>query len=125
MCKNPTDITLHNEEELLKKELNEALANEESHRQKIREAWLKLGDKEFKFFYAFLKSRQAHNNLNHLLKPDGTSMENIEDIKHQAPLYFERLFNQGTYWSSFPDIIVKKKLTKKASSWLIREVTDI
>ena len=70
-----------------------------------------------------LKTRQAHNNLNHLLKPDSSLMANIEDIKQQAPLFSERLFDQDTFWSSFPEITIKNILTEKVSSWLIREVT--
>lgn len=128
MANNPTDVSLHNKEEQLKHDLNVCLAHEESQfRQKSRENWLKLGDKNSKFLYSSLKCRQAQNNLNHLLKSDGTPMTDIVEIKQQAPIFFENLFTQNSYWTSFPEIIVKKKLTQKASAWLIRgvNVTEI
>ena len=126
MATNPTAISLHKEENQLNKELNVCLAHDESHlRQKCRENWLKLRDKNSKFYFASLKNREAHNSLNHLLKSDGLPMTDIEEIKQQAPLFFEDLFTQDSYWTSFPDIIVRKKLTEKAKTWLIREVTDL
>ena len=71
------------------------MAHDESqYRQKSRENWLNLGNKNTKFFYASLKTREAHNNLNHLLKPDGTPITDIDEIKIQAPLFFEKLFTR-------------------------------
>ena len=126
MVINPIDQSLHKEEDALKKDLNIVLAHEESrYRQTSRENWLNLGDRNSKFFHASIKSGQALNNLNHLLKSDIAPMTDIEQIQQQAPLFFQNLFTQDSYCNSFSDIIVKKKLTEKAKHWLIRNVGHV
>ena len=41
-----------------------------------------------------------------------------------APKYFQNLFNQNNYWTIFPRLVVKRKLTKEAASWMHRPVSN-
>jgi len=49
---------------------------EEEVRQKSRESWLRLGDRNTKFFYNACKVRIHKNQLNHLFTNDGRGVAN-------------------------------------------------
>ena len=51
-------------------------------------------------------------------------MQYTGGLKATPPEYFKRLFNQDSYWITFPRLVVNKKLTQLAKNWLIREVID-
>jgi len=51
-------------------------------------------------------------------------MQYTGGLKATLPEYFKRLFNQDSYWITFPRLVVNKKLTQLAKNWLIREVID-
>ena len=98
------------------------LANEEDQwRQKSRESWMQLGDKNTKFFYTVVKAKNARNHISKLISEEGIATTDLNSIKLVAPLYYEKLFNQDTYW--IPEVIVKRKLILEASYWLSRDVT--
>jgi len=83
-----------------------------------------LGDRNTKFFYSAVKSRQAKNHIAHLISEEGVAVSDMNVIKGLAPAYYENLFNQSSYWTVFPQVLVKKKLTSRASQWLSRKVTS-
>jgi len=59
---------MHLEEKTLKKELDKWMRLEEEQlRQKSRETWLKLGDRNTKFFYSAIKVRQHRNQIKQII----------------------------------------------------------
>jgi len=50
-------------------------------------------------------------------------MTNMEEIKINAPKFYEKLFNQTEYWSVFPNLVTKRILTEEGRLWLEREVS--
>ena len=81
-------------------------------------------DKNTKFFYSVVKTKQARNQISHLINDKGEMVTNMIEIKTEAPAFFERRFNQTCYWNVFPQLIIKRKIIKSASSWLSRNVAN-
>ena len=92
-------MKLYIKEEMgLKSELNNHLMQEESQlRQKSREIWLQLGDKNSRFFHASIMARQARNYICHLYISTGRRVSNYEEFRNVAPNYYNKLFNQVDY----------------------------
>jgi len=85
------------EELALHDDLGKWMANEEDQRrQKSRESWMHLGDKNTKIFYSVVKVKNARNHISQLISK-GITTTNLNSIKLSAPLYYEKLFNQDTY----------------------------
>lgn len=79
------------------KELNDELKKtytleEDNWRQRSRQLWLNLGDKNTGFFQASTKKRKALNKFSVLEGPDGTSMYSEEDITLTMENYFRDIF---------------------------------
>jgi len=75
--------------------------------QKSREKWLKVGDRIFSFFYSFVKTRIARNNIHQihqLIDENGKKLTDITDIKRATPIYYQSLFSHSDYLSQFPKI---------------------
>lgn len=122
---DPLSSELHVKEKELKKELELWLGIEESQmRQKSRELWLKLGDKNSKFFYASVKNRYNKNSISHIFDKDGKAATDILKLRDDAANFYYQLYNQDSYWDFFPELTVKRKLTSEAAAWLIRDVKD-
>jgi mannosylglycoprotein endo-beta-mannosidase len=120
---DPFNEKLHKEEAVCKRGLEEWLAKEEEElRLKSRQLWLLQGDRNSKFFHNAIKVRISKNSLRGLLKDDGSSLDNYE-IFNSAPSFYKTLFNQESYWNTFPKLVVKKFLTERSQSWLIREIS--
>lgn len=122
---DPLSSVLHIKEKQLKMELEKWLGIEESQlRQKSRELWLNLGDKNTKFFYSSLKNRYNKNSISHLFDGEGRAATDIIKLRNEAVDFYDKLYNQDSYWNYFPELTVKRKLTPEAAAWLIRDVTD-
>jgi len=116
LSSDPSNIRLQKEEISLQEQLGDWLAREESQwRQKSREDWLHLGDKNTRFFYSAARVRQFKNHIAQLICPTGESVSNTASLKAMAPAFYKKLFNQEHYWNVFPRVVVKKKLTLQAS----------
>jgi len=85
---------------------------------------LKLGNRNTKFFHNAYKVRNHKNQLNHLIAGDGSAISTEDQLKKEAPLYYEKLFNTDHYGNTFPKLVVKNKLINKVARWLIRPVSD-
>jgi len=77
------------------------------------------------FFYSAVKARQARNQISHLINDKGEVLSKLSIIKDLASSFYEKLFHQASYWNVFLEVIVKKKLTSEAASWLSRDVSDV
>jgi len=92
---NPSNVQLQQEELSLQDELRTWLPHEEDQwKKKSKESWMRLGDKNTKFFYSVVKTKQARNNIYHLLSEEGKKVVNWNQIKVLAPAFYEALFNQ-------------------------------
>ena len=122
---DPSSQALQVKESELKKDLAHWLDMEESQlQQKSRELWLRLGDRNNKFFHASLKHRYCKNSVCNLVDDHGNAMTDIIKLRTQAPEYYNQLYNQDSYWNIFPKLTVKRKLSVAAATWLIRDVSD-
>lgn len=122
---DPNSLQLQMEEISLKKDLEHWLGLEESQlRQKCRELWLNLGDKNSKFFYSSSKSRYCMNSMTALVDHDRNPTSDIIKLRTQAPTFYQQHYNMDSYWNVLPKLVVKRKLSPQAARWLVREVTD-
>lgn len=64
--------------------------------QKTRSRWLQEGDRNTKFFHAMIRERRRKNSLT-LQQPDGTIINNPNQISDMAAEYFSRLFTASPY----------------------------
>ena len=98
---------------------------QEQWKQKSRETWMHLGDKKnTMFFYSLVNANHSRNHIYHLITEEGEAVTNINTIKEMAPAYYKQLFNQDSYWTIFPELVVKKKLTAVAATWPSRDVSN-
>ncbi|XP_020234693.1 uncharacterized protein LOC109814631 [Cajanus cajan] len=94
--KKEESIELTTEEILLKRELQQkfwevATQNESILAQKSRVSWLKLGDRNSKFFHGMLNWRRKENSLKGLFV-DGRWMDDPKQVKLQAKKFFRNRF---------------------------------
>ena len=92
-------------------------------KKKSKKDWLQLDDRNSRFFHSATKVRQHKNHIHHLLNVDGDLINDMKIIKQQADDYYQNLFNQDNYATSFPELVVKKILTDDAKAWLLRPFT--
>ncbi|XP_010424607.1 PREDICTED: uncharacterized protein LOC104709741 [Camelina sativa] len=77
----------------LQNRLRQAYGDEEIYwYQKSRSKWMKLGDKNSKYFHALTKQRRARNWITGLFNRDDIWSTEDVDISHTAVSYFEDLF---------------------------------
>ncbi|XP_042969188.1 uncharacterized protein LOC122301898 [Carya illinoinensis] len=62
--------------------------------QKAKVKWLRARDNNTRFFHSVLKRRQQ-NQVNQMLKADGTSFESPEAVHKGAVTYFQELLSKG------------------------------
>lgn len=60
-------------------------------RQKSKLHWLKVGDKNNRFFHNAVKERQAKNSIKEITDPNGVQLATQEDIKSEAIRFFTGL----------------------------------
>jgi len=95
MGSDPLNFLFQQEELKLQADLAVWLAYEEKQmKQKSRESWLQLGDRNTKFFYSVVKTKQAKNHIKHLINEKGEPVTDIFGIRVEPPDFFEKLFNQ-------------------------------
>lgn len=83
--------------EKLKKDLLEAYRTEENYwKQRSRQLWLHLGDKNSGFFHASTKKRKAINKFAMIETEEGSVVYKEEDIAATIEKYFTNLFTPKT-----------------------------
>lgn len=84
------------EEAVLKrinKDLNEAYTAEEAFwKQRSRQHWLQLGDRNSGYFHAATRGRRSINNLSVLENEEGVAVFEEEQIGNVIALYYQNLF---------------------------------
>lgn len=80
--------------------------------QRSRVQWLKLGDKNTKYFHTIAKLHTRHNYFHELQRPDGSIVSSLKDMYETAQSFFQNLFsNPG---NAFP--LMTYNLPAKLSS---------
>nr|XP_027086514.1 uncharacterized protein LOC113708252 [Coffea arabica] len=80
----------------LKNQLKEAYQEEEKFwNQKARLDWLREGDKNTKYFHAFVKGRRIKNRIRKLQRENGSWAESEEEIVSEISGFFRELFTSG------------------------------
>lgn len=102
-CSNQTNIDLINQNLLLayKKE-------EEFWKQRSRQLWLALGDKNTGYFHAATKGRRAINNISVIENMEGLPVYEEKDISNAISDYFQQIF---TSQSGERNSIISEALT--------------
>uniref|UniRef100_A0A803P400 Reverse transcriptase domain-containing protein n=1 Tax=Cannabis sativa TaxID=3483 RepID=A0A803P400_CANSA len=91
-CPHPTEAQLLLARKL-ENELDQLLYKEEEYwKQRSRVNWLKLGDKNTKYFHQFASSRRATNKIHSLLHPDGSLAMDNDSFIFIIEQYFSQLF---------------------------------
>jgi hypothetical protein len=86
---------LQKEEIDLQCQYQRALRKEEEYwHLKSRSLWLKVGDKNTKYFHNQAKYRQSKNNVANIILEDGINVTEFEDIKKAAKNHFADLYAQ-------------------------------
>ncbi|KAK1316673.1 hypothetical protein QJS10_CPA05g01847 [Acorus calamus] len=92
---NQTNISLRSAESEAKIAYITALHQEESFlRQKSRQHWLALGDRNSKFFYSSIQSRKSRNSISTLKSNDGLLISDHSSIKRHIVEYYTALLNR-------------------------------
>lgn len=77
-------------------EVNEAVEIEESKwRQRAKEQWLKLGDKNSKYFHACAYQRSRRNKIDRIVDEGGTVCTSPEEIENAFIHYYQNLFSSA------------------------------
>jgi ribonuclease HI len=77
----------------LQKEVNELIAQEDTHlRQRAKVEWLKAGDKNSKFFHACIAQRRRSNQINCITDETGAVFSSTESIEATFINFFNGLF---------------------------------
>ena len=115
---NAMNFEVHKKELEPQSQLSFWLSKEEDKAwQKSRELWLKLGDRNPKFFYSASKIRNHKNQINHMINADGLQVTNGEELRESNLLFYKQLFNTDTHCVTFSRAHSKEKSDPR-SSWM-------
>ncbi|XP_059070613.1 uncharacterized protein LOC131068907 [Cryptomeria japonica] len=83
------------QERELKGQYSELLAREEVFwRQKLRECWLKEGDRNIKFFHNSVKVKRSRNKIMSILNKENAELDKMDDINKEAVDFFLSLLSK-------------------------------
>ena len=103
-------------EQSMQEELSEWLIRSETiWRQKSKELWLKLGDKNSKFFHLSTIIRKRNNNVDAIKKEDGSWIYEPNQIRRLFRDYFINLFKEEEicFLSTLSTLFYPASLKKK------------
>lgn len=116
------------ERDRLRRELNEAYIDEELFwKNKSRNTWLNVGDRNTRYFHNSAKVRNQRNNINSIIDNQGVVRRGNNQIGEVAIDYFTDLFrSQPVNEALLTDIFqgFQKRVTDEINKELIREVSD-
>ncbi|KAJ4969222.1 hypothetical protein NE237_015923 [Protea cynaroides] len=106
--KDPLNQNLMEEEKEARMRYAEASSTEESFlKQKSRNKWLKLGDRNNKFFFHSVKSNQHRSMIRSIKNDEGRMLSSPSDIKIEAESFFKNMFGVGYIESNDNHPLVK------------------
>jgi hypothetical protein len=114
---------------ILCRDLERALLQEISWRQKSRIKWLKEGDKCTKFFHLMANSNKRYNTIDSL-HIDGAMSSDSEAIREHAINYFKSMFAESMSWRPKLDDLEFESLSEDEAAsleapFLEKEVKDV
>ncbi|CAK8567230.1 unnamed protein product [Lathyrus sativus] len=94
-------------------------------RQRTKINWLREGDTNSSFFYAYLKSRTTTTNISQLYKDDGTCIHNQEDIEKEVCEFYGKLMGTREPRINMIDIVMREgpQLSMEQRAGLISPVS--
>jgi hypothetical protein len=119
--------TLHYLQRDLQREYDMILRQEEIHwYQKARDDWIKLGDRNTKFFHAKTVIRRKRNKIHGLHLPNGNWCTDDNTLREEAQLYFKTLFcsNDLNPCNGEIDGLQGPTLNEEACHSLTKQVTN-
>ncbi|CAN0872169.1 LINE-1 reverse transcriptase homolog [Linum grandiflorum] len=99
-------------------------AEESAYRQKSRVLWVKKGDQKSRFFFNFVKSRQAHNTIRQLHDDIGRVLESHSEMSAAAVGYYSSLLGSSNPVQALSESLVSRRVTEDQAEMLVAEVTD-
>jgi ribonuclease HI len=119
------DDSAENEIKKLKFDLHGLLDKEELWwRQRAKEEWLKLGDRNTKFFHACANSRRRRNFVGRITDVDGLTWDNETAIEGAFVSYFSNLFTTGPAGDYSPCLQpITSRVTEGMNSELLQAFT--
>ena len=113
----------------LRMELNEEYYNEEIFwKHKSRLDWLKVGDRNTRFFHATTKNQRAQNHIHSLIDEEGKEWFEENDLGRVVEVYFRSLFAsedvgiQLQVWEEIPPSVSQEQNEKMLEEVTMEEV---
>lgn len=126
------DNEIFNQEMALILKLNDLLAKEELFwRQKSREIWLKVGDRNTKYFHNSTKVYREINRIASIATSDGQLLEDPIEIRDSAVDFFSNLLNdredsnlsaQYDFLSTIPTLILDSQMAALNAKFTVDEI---
>ncbi|XP_057811420.1 uncharacterized protein LOC131025639 [Salvia miltiorrhiza] len=96
------------------KDIEKITEAEELHwKQRSRANWLGLGDRNSKYFHAFVSKRRQKNTIKCLRRSDGTEVRKEGEMADEIHAYFSTIFQ-----SSLPELSCIDEITNTCSTFL-------
>lgn len=110
----------------LSKQMDGLLDSEEIYwRQRSRIGWIREGDRNTKFFHHKATWRAKKNNINQLVKPDGTLTADVQLMEQMTTAFFQNLYSADNNVNpSFAAPVFTPKITDQMNLDLCREFSD-
>ena len=119
------DGSLGSEINVIRKEINELLDNEEiMWHQILKVQWLGLGDRNTKYFHTKASDRRRRNTINNIMDENGNWHDSIDSITEVAVSYFKNL-SSTSYPTRISEVLdtIPTKVTEDMNQRLIQEFT--
>ena len=119
------DGSLGSEINVIRKEINELLDNEEiMWHQRSKVQWLGLGDRNTKYFHTKASDRRRRNTINNIMDENGNWHDSIDGIAKVAVSYFKNLYSTS-YPTRISEVLdtIPTKVTEDMNQRLIQEFT--
>lgn len=92
-------------------------------KQRSKVGWLRLGDKNTKFFSIAIRIRKSKNSTLRILNPEGNIMVSRDNIERKSINYFTGLFRNEGEASPIP-ITFPRIVSPQMNDWLIQQPTE-
>eukprot|EP00253_Pinus_taeda_P001989 PITA_01989 len=112
----------YQEPEKIKKKREE----ETKWRFKLRQLWLKEGDKNTAYFHKQARARKIRNNVNAITDSEGNQHNNQDSIKRAASLHYKSLLTENQEEVDYSELLqhLLKGITQEVNDSLNREIAE-